>query len=132
MPWWSGAACLWALLFAAPHFYWAAGDRGALSAQTAAADQAHEQRWFSPTTYWWGSCPSAEPSSPPIWLGRTVRTGFDAFFAAAWVACVVLALRGAVGVAALSFDVARGTLNLPFVLGGVAFGGLAAISRTAD
>lgn len=133
---------MWALLFAAPHFYWAAGGRGGLGAQAAAADQALEQRWFFTYNLFVGLL-SVGGAVVAVTLARPHRKGSVRCLlrAAAWAGCVVLALRGAVGVAALSLDVARGTLDSPlllvlmepwFVLGGVAFGGLAAMSRPAD
>lgn len=138
-PWWGGVACVWALLFAAPHFYWAAGGRWGLGAQAAAADQALQQRWFFTYNLLVGVL-SVGGAVLAVALARPHREGpvRRLLRAAAWVACGVLALRGAVGVAALSLDVATGALDSPlvlvlmepwFVLGGIAFGGLAATSR---
>lgn len=126
----------WSLLFAAPHFYWAAGGRAGLGSQAGAADAALQQTWFVAYNLAAGclgilgvvlALALARGWGRPVvrhWLVR-----------AAAAAAVGLILRGAVGLTLLGVELLRGTFDgqTPaillaiepwFVLGGVAYGGM--------
>ncbi len=131
----------WSLVFAAPHFYWALGGRGGLGAQAAAADAALQQGWFAAYNLAAGilgiSGAVVGVVVATTWGGRRVRRWL---LSAASVACVLLLLRGALGLTLLGGSVLSGTFDEQaplvllaiepwFVLGGLAFGGMVRSQR---
>lgn len=126
----------WSLLFAAPHFYWAAGGRAGLGSQAAAANAALQQAWFAAYNLAAG-CLGILGAVLALALargwGRPVVRRWLVRAAAA--TAVVLLLRGAVGLTLLGVELPRGTINgrTPgillaiepwFVLGAVVYGGM--------
>jgi len=138
---WCLLVCGWSLVFAAPHFYWALGGRGGLGTQAAAADAALQQGWFAVYNIAAGCSGIAGAVLGGVlattWAGRGVHRWL---LVAATVACVVLLLRGALGLTLLGASRLSGTFDgqVPlvllaiepwFVLGGLAFGGMALSQR---
>lgn len=131
---WCWAAGAWSVLFAAPHFYWAAGGRAGLGSQAAAADAALAQTWFAAYNLAAGGlgvlgAVLAFTLSKRWGAGRWRRW----LLAAAALAAAVLVLRGVVGLTLLVRDFEGAVLNghVPpillaiepwFVLGGLTFG----------
>jgi hypothetical protein len=128
---------IWSLVFAAPHFYWAAGGRAGLGAQVGAADVALAQGWFAAYNLAAG-CLGI--------LGALLALALDRGWAgprlhrpllvAAAVAGAVLLARGVLGVTLLVIDELGGApggrppavllaIEPWFVLGGLAYAGLA-------
>ena len=135
--WWSAATCVWSLVFAAPHFYWAAGGRAGLRAEAGAADAALSQSWFAAYNLATGVL-AVVGAVVAVLLLRAPGDFLRVLRAAAWVACAVLFLRGVVGMTGLAVEAARGVINSPpmlvaiepwFLLGGVLFGVLAARTK---
>jgi uncharacterized membrane protein YeaQ/YmgE (transglycosylase-associated protein family) len=138
---WCVLAGGWSLVFAAPHFYWALGGRAGLGAQAAAADAALQQGWFATYNLAAGCLGILGAVVAAVlamtWGGRRVHRWL---LVAATVACVVLLLRGALGLTLLGASVLAGTFDEQapvvllviepwFVLGGLAFGGMALSRR---
>ncbi|MBA3620706.1 MAG: DUF3995 domain-containing protein [Euzebyales bacterium] len=133
--WSSTAACLWSLVFAVPHFYWAAGGRGGLGAQAAAADEALGQSWFFAYNLVVGVLAVAGAATALVLGGRVgVVRMWRPVRGVAWSASVVLFVRGAVGMVDLGLQFAGGVLDSPpmlvaiepwFLLGGYLFASLA-------
>ncbi len=131
----------WSLGFAAPHFYWALGGRAGLGVQAAAADAALQQSWFAIYNLAAGCLgilgAVVAVALATMWGGRRVPRWL---LVAATVACIVLLLRGALGLTLLGASVLSGTFDEQaplvllaiepwFVLGGLAFGGMALSQR---
>ena len=126
----------WSLVFAAPHFYWALGGRAGLGAQAAAANAALEQSWFAIYNLAAGCLGILGALVGAVlattWGGRRVRLRL---LVVATIACVVLLLRGALGLTLLLAgtvdDQAPVLVAIEpwFVLGGLAFGGMALSQR---
>lgn len=131
----------WSLVFAAPHFYWALGGRAGLGAQAAAADAALQQGWFAIYNLAAG-CLGILGAV----VGAVIATKLGGRRAHRWllvaatVACVVLLLRGALGLTLLGGSALSGTFDKQaplvllaiepwFVLGGLAFGGMVLSQR---
>lgn len=138
---WCWAAGVWSLIFAAPHFYWAAGGRAGLGSQAAAADAALGQTWFAA----YNLAAAVLGVFGAVLASALARQWGNRLFrrwalAAAVLAGVVLLLRGVVGVALLAIDPTDGVLDdqTPpillaiepwFVLGGLAYGLMAREQR---
>lgn len=133
---WCVLVSAWSLVFAAPHFSWALGGRAGLGGQAAAAEAALEQSWFAVYNLAAGIL-GIVGAAVGIVLATTVggRRVRRWLLVAATVACVVLLLRGVLGVALLGVAALTGELDEQtplvllaiepwFVLGGLAFGGL--------
>lgn len=133
---WCGLVAAWSLLFAVPHFYWAAGGRAGLGAQAGAADTALQQGWFAAYNLAvailavLGALVAVALARH--WGGPRLRR---LLLAGAALACIALSVRGALGLVLLSVDLLRGTYDRAtppllvaiepwFVLGGIAFGGM--------
>lgn len=131
----------WSLVFAAPHFYWAMGGRAGLGAQAAAADAALQQGWFAVYNLAAGCLgilgAVVGAVLATMWGGRRVHRWL---LVAATIPCVVLFLRGALGLTLLGASVLSGTFDEQaplvllaiepwFVLGGLAFGGMTLSQR---
>lgn len=134
------AACAWSLAFAALHFYWAAGGRAGLGVEAPAADAALSQPWFFSYNVVVGVM-ALVGAAVAIMLVRPPPAGIGVVRAAAWVACVTLSLRGAVGLVGLAVDIAGGETTSPallvaiepwFVLGGLLYGALALATGRHD
>jgi hypothetical protein len=134
---WCGMAAAWSLLFAAPHLYWAAGGREGLGAQARAADAALRQAWFAGYNLFaailaiLGALVAVALARR--WGGPRLRRWL---LSAAALGCIVLSVRGALGLVLLFADVVRGThdpatpallvaIEPWFVVGGIAYGGMA-------
>jgi hypothetical protein len=130
---WCWAVVGWCLVFAAPHFYWAAGGRAGLGSQTAAADTALGQPWFAAYNLTAGVLgilgAALALALARAWGTRRLRGWM---LTVAVLASSVLVIRGLVGMALLATDVGRGAFDtqIPpvllaiepwFLLGGVAF-----------
>jgi cytochrome b subunit of formate dehydrogenase len=126
----------WSLLFAAPHLYWALGGRAGLAGEAAAADVAFEQSWFAAYNLAAGCLAISGAMVAAVltmgWGSRRVRR---CLLIATAAACVVLLVRGLLGLTLLAASLVQGTLDerTPpillaiepwFVLGGLAYGGL--------
>lgn len=128
-------------MFAAQHFYWALGGRAGLGAQAAAADAALQQSWFAVYNLAAG-CLGILGAVVAYVLatsrgGRRLRRWL---LVAAAIGGVILLLRGMLGLALLGARMFSGTSDEQtplvllaiepwFVLGGLAFGGMAFSQR---
>jgi len=105
---WARAVSAWSLIFAAPHFYWAMGGRRGLGAQAVVADEALSQGWFFAYNLLTGVAAVAAVVGVEV-LSRAGRRGAIRFLqVAAWAGCVILTLRGVVGIAALGLELGEG------------------------
>ncbi len=122
------AACLWALCFAAPHTWWALGSPFGFP-----GGPASHRLWM---TSWWRYLYDILVILLSI-LGAVVALGLlprcgtkfrRLFTALAWIAAVLLTLRGVAGL------VVDGTSDLvwwpTFLAGGLLFGGVAQLSTS--
>lgn len=138
---WCVVVGAWSLVFAAPHFYWALGGRAGLGPQAAAADVALQQTWFAVYNLAAGGLGIVGAivalALAMDWGGHGVRRWL---LIAAVAACAILLLRGALGLTLLgvslldrTFDEQAPAVLLAiepwFVLGGVAYGGMALSQR---
>lgn len=140
---WCLAVGVWSVVFAAPHFYWAAGGRAGLGSQAAAADAALAQTWFAAYNLAAGVLGVAgallAAALAQRWAGPRVRRWL---LAAAILAGAVLLARGVIGTALLAVD-QGGDLSggqIPpillaiepwFILGGLAYAQMARTQRRA-
>ncbi|MBC2933029.1 DUF3995 domain-containing protein [Nocardioides sp. zg-1228] len=109
-----GALALWALLFAAPHLYWAFGGRGGLGAESGAADAALGTTWFS--AYNWGvTVASVLGALLCGWLALRPRTHVPGWRRVLQVTAVLLLVRGAIGLLSLLLLVPDGPMP-PYLL----------------
>lgn len=137
---WARAVSAWSLIFAAPHFYWTMGGRRGLGAQAVVADEALSQGWFFAYNLLTGVAAVAAAVGVEV-LSRAGRRGAVRFLQlAASAGCVILTLRGVVGIAALGLELGEGGVDAPailvaiefwFLLGGVLFGMLALRAKHA-
>lgn len=139
---WAGAVGAWSLVFAAPHFYWAAGGRAGLGAQAAAADVALAQAGFAVYNLAAGTLGIL---GAILAVGLARRWGSPGvrrwLLRLAVAAAVLLLVRGALGIALLLVAEVRGVrepsppillaLEPWFVLGGLAYGLMAREERGA-
>jgi hypothetical protein len=125
--WISYAACVWSILFAVPHIWWALG----ISAGFPGGDASHRLFMSSAWRYIYDLivivlCALAIPITltllrPPH---QVIRRWL--LYAAAWIACGMLTLRG---VAGLVVDGASDPVWWPtFLIGGVLFGSVARLA----
>lgn len=128
-PWINYAACLWALLFAAPHAWWALGFPMGFPGGLASYRFFMASTWryvydlfviFLSVTAVFVALALVRPwgQRVPRWMLRT----------SAWIACAMLTLRG---VAGLAVDGARDPVWWPtFLTGGILFGSVAWFARS--
>ncbi|HST58794.1 MAG TPA: hypothetical protein VLK84_08905 [Longimicrobium sp.] len=124
--WMGFAACAWAVLFGAPHAWWALGISAGFP-----GGEANYHRFMSSTWRYiydvvvvvmsgagvWVAWQLMRPPAPRRWIART----------AAWIASGMLTLRG---VAGMVVDGAADPVWWPtFLVGGILFGGVAVLSR---
>ncbi len=122
--WINYAACVWALLFAAPHLWWALG----IPAGFPGGEANHRLLMSSPWRYLFdvvvvllsitAIVVALALLRPRGWIPRT----------AAWIASTMLTLRG---IAGLAVDGAKDPIWWPaFLTGGILFGSVACFART--
>ena len=130
------------MIFAAPHFYWALGGRVGLGAQAGAADAALQQGWFAAYNLAAGCL-----AILGVVVALTLARGWGGRRLRRWLLIAVTAaggallLRGVLGLTLLVVDLLQGRVEeqIPpvllaiepwFVLGGLAYAGLAIHQRT--
>lgn len=122
------AACAWAVLFGAPHAWWALGISAGFP-----GGEANYHRFMSSTWRYVYDVVVVVLSGAGVWvawrLARPPARGAHRWIAraAAWIAAVMLTLRG---VAGMVVDGAADPVWWPtFLVGGILFGGVAVSSR---
>lgn len=133
---WCALVIVWSAVFAAPHLYWAVGGRAGLGDQAGAADAALATGWFA--AYNLAAAVAALAvvvAVAGLAAGRVHGRARRILLAAARVAAVLLLLRGVLGLALLAVEQLNGAggstpavliaIEPWFVVGGIAFGGLA-------
>lgn len=138
---WHALAGSWSLVFAAPHFYWALGGRAGLGEQATAADAALQEGWFVTYNLVAGGLGVLGAVVALVlamgWGSQRVRRWL---LVAALAGCIVLLVRGAVGLTLLvvsQLDSAPDeetpailiAIEPWFVLGGLAFLGMVLAQR---
>jgi hypothetical protein len=124
----SHAACCWAVLFAAPHVWWALGVPAGFPGgeQTYSLFMANPWR-FAVDVIVIGLCVVGARVAQALRRPRSRGVGRWAPRTAAWIACGILSTRGLAGLAA---DGASDLIWWPaFLVGGMLFGSLAWLAR---
>jgi hypothetical protein len=126
--WTSYAACAWAVLFAAPHTWWALGITAGFP-----GGEASYHRFMSSTWRYLYDVAVVILGVVGVLVALRLRrpsdgVGWRAAHAAAWIASGALTLRG---IAGLVVDGAADPVWWPtFLLGGILFGCVAWLART--
>lgn len=128
--WINYAACVWALLFAAPHTWWALGISFGFPGGEAS------YRFFMSSTWRIAfDLAVALLSILAVFIALTLlhlrRRGFGRWLlhALAWIACGMLTLRGVAGF--IHDGLSDRIWNPTFLIGGILFGGVAWLAHKA-
>lgn len=134
-------AGLWSVVFAVPHFYWALGGRAGLGGQATAADVALQESWFAAYNLLAGFLGILGAVVALLlaldWASQGLRRWL---LIAAVTGCVLLLVRGALGLTLLALSRLDGSADEEtpavliaiepwFLLGGLAFGGMVLSQR---